>query len=472
MYRKIIFLLLTVMAVGTLSSYSLNEFHYGYKLNTFDATAVSMGNTGTAGSSNPFGITLNAINLLNQGNTIAFETSVNASKVEDKRSIPMYNSFNSYINESTYTAQEAIFYNVATAITAKYQLDQANSLGFGLYMTPKYSFAGEYNEEVRNNDNSNDDNFPAKIAINKIDNEGALYAYGLALAYKYSFNNLTYLRSLALGANIEMLSGNADSDKTIRFTDWAHATAGYGNLPDYEEKYRRDLTGLATQFSMNYEMNHRATFSLVFSPKTTIEVDGTNSFNSYLTYADSTVMQDYVLTGADSLKHQMMVADYDLPSTFKLAFQLKPRNVLKTTFNVEAELVRWSETNKLFEDKFNYYLGVEHKIIETVPVRLGFSSTQSYDIAYDNEYAYAVELMTPSVAFGTGFEISNSLRADLGFTYSFRKYETLDLFMDEYYDYSSLWPNTHIDLQNRDWSNPDTVKENIFDFMFSLTLDI
>ncbi len=472
MYRKIIFLLLTVMAVGTLSSYSLNEFHYGYRLNTFDATAVSMGNTGTAGSSNPLGITLNAINSLNGEKAYGFESSINASKVEDKRSIPMYNSFNAYINESTYTAQEDIFYNAGVAITSKYMITENNTLGFGLYMTPKFSFAGNYDEEVRNNDNSNDDSFPAKIAVNKIENEGALYAYGLALAYKYSFDNLKYLRSLALGANLEMLDGNAKSTKTIRFTDWAHTTIGYGILPDYEEKYDRDLKGKSMQFSMNYEMNHRATFSFVFTPKTTIEVDADNNFNQYLTYADSTLMLDYQIDGMDSQKRDILVSDYDLPSSYKLAFQLKPRNVLKTTFNVEAELVNWSDTNKLFEDKFNYYLGVEHKIIETVPVRLGFNSTHSYDIAYDEEFAYAVEIMTPSVALGTGFGITNSLRADLGFTYSFRKFETLDLFMDEYYDYSSLWPNTHINLQNRDWSNPDTVKENIFDFMFSLTLDI
>src|SRR5690554_3549802 len=112
MYRKNIILLLIVLTVGMLSGYSLNEFHYGYKLNTFDATAVSMGNTGTAGSSNPFGITLNAINTLNQAGEFGFETSINSVKVEDKRSIPMYNSFNSYINESTYTAQENINYNL------------------------------------------------------------------------------------------------------------------------------------------------------------------------------------------------------------------------------------------------------------------------------------------------------------------------------------------------------------------------
>ncbi len=472
MYRKIIILLLTVLAVGTLSGYSLNESHYGYKLNTFDATAVSMGNTGTAGSSNPLGITLNAINTLNQNNTYGFETSINANKVEDKRSFPMYNSFNSYINESTYTAQENIFYNIGTAIVGKYDLDNNNHFGFGLYMTPKYSFEGKYNEEVRNNDNSNDDNYPAKIAVNKIDNEGAIYVYGLALAYKYSFDDLAYLRSLAIGANIEQLSGESESDKSIKFTDWAHANAGYGSLIDYEEIYNRDLTGMTTQFSMNYEVNHRATFAFVFTPKSTIEVDANSSLNAYLTYADSTSLLNVTPSGADSLKQEIMHNDYDLPSSYKLAFQLKPRNVLKTTFNVEAELVRWSETNKLFEDKFNYYLGIEHKIIETVPVRLGFSSTNSYDIAYDEDYAYAVELMTPAVALGTGFQFSNSLRADLGFTYSFRKYETLDLFMDEYYENSSLWPNTHINLQNRDWSNPDTVKENIFDFMFSLTLDI
>lgn len=472
MYRKIIILLLTVLAVGTLSGYSLNESHYGYRLNTFDATAVSMGNTGTAGSSNPLGITLNAINTLNQNKEFAFETTINANKVEDKRSFPMYNSFNSYINESTYTAQENIFYNIGAAVSGRYDLDDLNQIGFGLYMTPKYSFAGEYHEEVRNNDNSNDDNFPAKIAINKINNEGGLYAFGVALAVQYSFDNYTYFKSFAIGANIEKLTGNANSDKTIRFTDWAHANAGYGTLLDYEESYSRDLSGIGSQFSFNYKVNHRANLSFVFSPKTTIEVDAGSKLNSYRTYADSTNLVSLIPTGVDSLRQEIMLNDYDLPSTYRFAFQFKPRNVLKTTFNVEAELVRWSETNKLFEDKYNYYLGIEHKIIETVPVRVGFSSTHSYDLAYDNEFAYAVELMTPTVALGTGFEFSKSLRADLGFSYSFRKYETLDLFMDEYYDNASLWPNTHIDLQNRDWSNPDTVKENIFDFMFSLTLDI
>lgn len=489
MYRKIIILLLTVLAVGTLSSYSLNEFHYGYKLNTLDATAVSMGNTGTAGSSNPLGITLNAVNTLNQNKNFGFETTINANKGEDKRSFPMYNSFNAYINESTYTAQENIFYNIGVALAGKYDLDNYNSFGFGLYMVPRYSFASEYNEEVRNNDNSNDDNYPEKIAVNKIDNDGAIYAYGLSLAYKYSFDNLNYLKSLAVGANIEMLEGNAESDKSIRFTDWSHDAIGYGILPDYEEKYDRDLSGMAMQIGMNYELNHRATFAFTFSPKTTIEVDANNAINSYLTYADSTMMVDYPIVGTDSLKLNILSEDYDLPSSYKFAFQLRPRNVLKTTFNVEAELVRWSETNKLFEDKYNYYLGIEHKIIETVPVRLGFSSTNSYDIAYDtftdtytdendNEvaveraYEYAIEIMTPTVSLGTGFEFSNRLRADVGFSYSFRKFETLDLFMDEYYDYSNLWPNEHIDIQNRDWSNPDTVKENIFDFMFSLTLDI
>lgn len=490
MYRKIIILLLTVIAVGTLSSYSLNEFHYGHKLNTLDASAVSMGNTGTAGSSNPLGITLNAINALNQNKTLAFETTINANKIEDKRSFPMYNFFDSYINESTYTAQENIFYNIGVAVTSKYEFDKYNRLGVGFYMIPKYSFAGGYDEEVRNNGSSNDDAFPAKIAINKIDNEGAIYAYGLSLAYQYSFDNLNYLRSLALGANVEMLDGNAESTKTIRFTDWAHDAAGYGVLADLEEKYDRDLSGIATQFSMNYEVNHRATFAFVYNPTTTIEVDATNKLNTYLTYADSTQLFTPVLTDLDSLKIDNMLNDYDLPSSYKVAFQLRPRNVLKTTFNVEAELVRWSETNDLFEDKFNYYLGIEHKFIETVPVRLGFSSTNSYDIAYDRfaevlqaengstytvdrAYMYAVEMMTPTVSLGTGFEFSKSLRADIGFSYSFRKFETLDLFMDEYYINDDIWLNSfYLPLTNRDWSNPDTVKENIFDFMFSLTLDL
>ena len=471
MYRKNIILLLTVLTVGMLSGYSLNEFHYGYKLNTFDATAVSLGNTGTAGSSNPFGITLNAINTLNQNGTFGFETSLNAAKVEDKRSFPMYNSFNSYINESTYTAEESINYNLGAAITYKLNINDANHLGFGLYTAPKHSFVGDYNEEVRNNRGSNDDEFPEKIAVNRIKNRGNLMAYGVALAYKASLD-MPYLKSLAIGANIEMLDGNAKSTKSVRFTDWAHNAAGYGVLPDYELVYDRDLSGFTAQIGMNYEVNHRTTLAFVFNPKTAIEVDATSRLNRFKTYVDSTHTYDFAMTGADSLKHAVMLNDYDLPSSYKFAVQFKPRNILKTTFNVEAELVRWSETNKLFSDKYNYYLGIEHKIIETIPVRMGFSSVNSYEIAYDDEYAYAVELMTPTVALGTGFEFSNRLRADFGFTYSFRTYETLDLFPDEYYKYPALWPNTHISLTNRDWGNPDTVKENIFDFMFSLTLDL
>jgi hypothetical protein len=56
-----------------------------------------------------------------------------------------------------------------------------------------------------------------------------------------------------------------------------------------------------------------------------------------------------------------------------------------------------------------------------------------------------------------------------GIWLQWREYQALDLFGDKYYDdtvYTGAaneqrWPNTYIDLQNRDWDNPDKVKENI-----------
>jgi len=77
-------------------------------------------------------------------------------------------------------------------------------------------------------------------------------------------------------------------------------------------------------------------------------------------------------------------------------------------------------------------------------------------------------ILTPKVSAGSGFAITKNLGVDLGFGYSWREYEAQDLFKDSYYNdklYSgsstyALWPNSYINLADRDWRNPDKIREN------------
>ncbi len=482
MIKKILVLLI-ILIVGSLSAYSLSQYAYGTRAQAFDATSYGMANTGAAGSNSPLGIALNANNLFTQKGDIGFQVSSSVLKNEEKRSFPMYDSFDSYFNESTYISNENLYFNLGVATYAKYKLQSDMYLGMGVYYQPKYIFDADYLEEVRNNRNSDDDGYPEKIAENSINNEGSLDAFGLAFAYKLEAN-VPYLKSLALGANIEMLDGNADNETEVFWTNWAHETAGYGSLPNYKNTISRDLSGINIQANLTYEINHRTSFAFSYTPSTEIEVDGTYERELYTTYEDSLHTLELPMSLQDTVMSNFYMNNYDLPSSMRFALQFRPRNILRTVINFEIEAVNWSDTNDLFDDEFNYYVGAEHQIIETVPVRIGFSQTTSYMVSFESDvvnegtadeedvvYTYATRIQTPAVSIGSGFEFSEKVRMDLGLKYSFTEYETLDLFPDTFYDYSALWPNSHIDLQDRDWTNPDTVKENTFDLMMSLTYD-
>ncbi len=111
-----------------------------------------------------------------------------------------------------------------------------------------------------------------------------------------------------------------------------------------------------------------------------------------------------------------------------------------------------------------------------MPLRLGFQATNSYllfpdggvDLNGEPFKPMVKKIITPMITGGSGFEITKGLNVDLGFGYGFREYQALDLFPDGYYNDKTytgsanytLWPRGYIDLVDRDWGNPDKVKEN------------
>jgi len=124
------------------------------------------------------------------------------------------------------------------------------------------------------------------------------------------------------------------------------------------------------------------------------------------------------------------------------------------------EYVKWSDTNPLYDDAINYYIGVEHILKNKIPFRFGFNYTTSYGLHEDSGFVFANEITTPTFTAGTGFTILDKFIFDVSLEFSNRQYETLDMFKDSYYDHEDLWENYfYLNLQDRGWENPDTINE-------------
>ncbi|HOU72640.1 MAG TPA: hypothetical protein PLB85_04585, partial [Candidatus Syntrophosphaera sp.] len=172
--------------------------------------------------------------------------------------------------------------------------------------------------------------------------------------------------------------------------------------------------------------------------------------------------------------------DYILPSEISLGLNYQPRNMLmRTRFNLETQWVKFSDISTHYEDCLNFSAGVEHHITNRLPLRLGFSSENSYLRFVEPDGAIiARKIITPTVTGGSSIILADNLSLDLGIGYSWREYEALDLFKDSFYNdkhYTGnntylLWPNQYIVLSDRGWENPDKVRESNVSLSASLSV--
>ncbi|MDI9571699.1 MAG: hypothetical protein QM209_00790, partial [Candidatus Cloacimonadota bacterium] len=169
--------------------------------------------------------------------------------------------------------------------------------------------------------------------------------------------------------------------------------------------------------------------------------------------------------------------DYKLPTQIRFGFVYTPRNVVRTEFNMDIEYVAYSEINKRYDDVMNFYVGVEHQVVNFLPLRLGFQAVNNWYFTTEEgtdennnpiTLYHTTKILTPMITGGSSIKLMDNLKIDLGFGYTWREYEAVDMFGDAYYNdkqYTGsssyvLWPNSHITLKNRGWENPDKIREN------------
>lgn len=425
--RKIYLMLAVFALVGNLFSYSLLDRDAGNMVNNPDARLMAMGGAGTGGSTNFMGALLNPANLSTLEERMGVQLSVGVMKNDDDRALAMYDFFDGYVSDATYASNTNFYDEYSFAGYYSYKMNDLNLTGAISY-NPFLDFNVNYEEEVRNDGNSDGNSYPQILAYNLIEGEGSVNALGYTLA-------ATYQNKYSLGLYFAMLSGDNDYTKEIHWTDYA--LIQNSGLEDAKYKEKIEYDGSMLKIGAQYSLNNRVNFGLSFQPEIDIDVS----------------------TEIDSVSS---ASTFKLPSQLRGGIVYMPRNIAKTYFNMDVEMVDWESINSVFDKTINYYIGVEHKFQYGVPLRFGFRYVTEYR-AQAGEYAE--KITSPTFTAGSGFQIMGNLKLDLGIEFTNREYEDMDMFMDGFYNETGLWTN----ISPQDRTTPDTVSENLIKVQTSLT---
>lgn len=445
MKKYILFILL--ISLAQLFSYSLLERYEGNYIDNVDARAAAMGGATTAGGYRLLDAVVNPANLSFMEEKIGFQMGFGLMKNEDNRKYPMFNFFDGYVEDATYATNVDYFGEFTGGIYYKHQMETL-SLVAGFIFRPWNSFDCNYDEQVRNDEGSDFDSYPPIIANNFIEGQGMINAMSLNLG-------LNYNDQYSLGVEVSNLSGDNTLERRIIWSEYANQHNA--DLTDEIIKYKKDYQAVSFKIGALAKVNSRFSFGASYTP--TIEFDEKSEIDVVsVINSEATLSDDYYLDPELSTIY---------PSKIRLGMNYLPRNVFKTNFNFDFEIVNWNDVNDLYDSEFNYYLGIEHKLNKSIPLRIGFKYLTSYHLTTNDEFIYAKKMSWPVFTAGTGFDILTNFVLDLSLEYATRNYEELDLFMDGNYNQPDLWNS--IVPEDRGWENPDTVNQTFLKLQTSIT---
>lgn len=410
----------------------------GKPIRAFSSRSLAMGSTGIAASAGVLNSYKNPAILSSLTNGISFQFNGNLSKNDENRSYPLYDSFDSYVDNAVYASNAHLFDKYSMGIAYNYDF-QPFHLSAAMNYAPLYDYNFKYIEEIRNNESADNDNQPKKIAVNTYESSGLLNSYSPAFAISIRNKN-SFFSKFSLGVGLSIINGNCDLDSTIVFTKWAKDTMSYNpadSIPDIDYHRKRDLSGTRVQGGLVLGLGQRVDLGVSYIHKTEISVD-------------ETIEMDSTSNSSSTIYY---------PEEIGFGIKYRPRNRWNATFEFDANYVQWSDYDPLYDDIIEYSAGIEYYMPNSVPLRLGFSYSPT---PKDKE----VTLTTFSA--GTSVNLPYRFTLDLGLEIGTMNYTHPDLFPDGYYANENLW-NTDYDPLPVDREDVDSVDDFLTNFMASLS---
>ncbi len=463
--HKTLLIVTLLIVASALSAWSVTDSYFGNRVSTLDARIYGMGSAGTFNNMGVFGIADNPANITLMQKNYGLSANAFLNRNEDNRALPFWSQFDYYLDDAVYSSNLHLYDNYAGAGYAKHSFGNIG-IGLGAYHKPLLNFEADYSEDVRNNRNTNDDVYAEQIALNSIRGTGTLYQSGLAASFGYKLGDYS---NVNLGFDFSMLDNDISREKAIRWTDFAKEAVAPKTLPDMTETDDYNISGNMMKIGVAAQLNTRFGVAATYIPKATLEKEGSYSYK-----------RDAYGTTAEDLINSTIKEDYIMPTEIRLGFTYMPRNVMRTVFNMDVEYVMYSDIHERYDDMVNFYAGVEHHVVNRIPFRLGFQAVNNQFLIQESAYDLNNNLITvyhvnkvvnPMITAGSSVELMRNVVLDLGFGYTWREYDAMDMFGDAYYNdktytgastnSANIWTNPqYVTLVTRGWDNPDKVREN------------
>ncbi|MFH1861958.1 MAG: hypothetical protein ABH878_04015 [bacterium] len=403
MKASVLFLAVFLSLCSTGNAFNYSDQSYGFRLGNLDAKAAALGEVLAALPGSPSAMVFNPALGVWCESDVAVGVGGSFSIQREARLRPTFDTFDEIIYYNEYVLNEPTYTHFYAASFLRIPQQLIPNFVVGLAYLPHFSQDYEYSEEVRGTYTSGGLSDQV-LGYNTIETSGGSGAITLSAAAEP-------ITGFSLGISLSVLQAKTESTVRTTYLDPAQPEISYGWRQDYAD------TPIEITFGIGYHWQQRLILGLAISPlltKRALQVEDRNTG---------------VVTTMDETQPSIL--------TFSLAYF--PVNPIRTMVVFETRAEFWSSYQRenypelSLEDILVFALGVEHRVLPEIPLRIGFNYRPSPSDP---------DLASTMFTFGTGVNLltipsgqrTYRLQLDLAGQVGARSYYHPDLFPESLFD--------------------------------------
>ncbi len=391
MMKKYFMLFILLMMTTSLFPQNYPNFPIGQTWQFPDARSLALGGAGTVSLAAPGAMIYNPASLSQVEKSLSLDISLSSRKLEERRSYPLYDRFESFLVNSTYVINNNWYPELQGGLAFKVPAGRIPSLviAVGTYLEIDHQYT--YVEEVRENIFGDQ-----LIAYNRINASGTLRRYSAAIA-----SAIPPIPALSIGLQAGLLQGNVDYREEVNYVQ------GSQRLIFADQSRELENTPLVLSFGTVYRASERISAG----------------FDIVLPYS----VKFKSVSNGNELRETI-----EYPLKINGGFEFRAQQKLQARLNVDIGYEFWSgvtyasqiggniPTTQTFDDVFYFKTGIEHIFFNKIPFRVGAQYRTSY---------LARGTTQTLLGAGTGF-FKKAWHVDVAGAFSRTSYRWEDLFDD------------------------------------------
>ena len=404
---------LIILFLTALSGQSLFNRWVGTDPFAGSARSTAMGNTHLLNSTGSNNVRFNPANLENIDTKLGFNFQVNRSSVFERWSMPVRDSFDEFLTNADYVANEFSYYGISGGIVSFLKIPVLGTAGVGFHYAPLAHFTYQYSEEVRGTYRIEDGEYASKdpiVGYQNLSIDGALMLTSIGGGVNLDFLGDIDMR---IGGAINLIQSAELMDRVEVDTLYSDVT-NLTTLPDFNVATQLPTANFMT-FSTNLKLNSNINLGASWENDANItssqyywEIDSTNweidSTNGLFQYWNDS---SFVVSGLNYLKPEI--------KSLALSFISDLENMMSIDFEINQ--ISYNGHHN-FQDYKQFKFGFEYLTQLGTPIRGG--------LVYRTAFIPAMKPVS-MFTFGSGKSIGN-LVIDYAGTYCFQSFNYPDLF--------------------------------------------